>query len=83
MHKQLIIGLLVAGCLIAAAAFVLLSRGGAPVIVDAPPSYASEDECKKSTGASACSFVMCDLIPEGKTFEETCGRGFRPGWQPR
>jgi hypothetical protein len=81
MTKQMTAGLIVAGCLGAAAAFVLLSR--APRVTDAPVSYASEQECRDATGAGRCSFVMCDLIPAGKTFEETCGRGFHPGWQPR
>ncbi|HLD32223.1 MAG TPA: hypothetical protein VJB10_01385 [Candidatus Peribacteraceae bacterium] len=53
-----------------------------PQVQDAPLSYPSEEECEEVTGKE-CSFVMCDLIPEGKTFEEVCGRGFTEGWQPQ
>ncbi|MFA4937156.1 MAG: hypothetical protein WC575_02625 [Patescibacteria group bacterium] len=47
----------------------------------APQTYLSQEECEQATGKS-CGIAMCDVIPEGKTFEEVCGRGFRSGWQP-
>ena|SRR3989344_8871680 len=45
-------------------------------------SYASQDECEAKTGKT-CSFYMCDVVPEGKTFEETCGKGFKASWKPK
>lgn len=42
--------------------------------------YQTQEECESATGQK-CSFVMCDYIPEGKTFEEVCGVGFKKGWQ--
>lgn len=49
-------------------------------VKQAPPSYSTEEVCE-STENCQCDFVMCDLIPEGKTFEEVCGKGFKKGWQ--
>lgn len=43
--------------------------------------YKTEAECKKASGKE-CSFVQCDYIPEGKTYEEVCG-GVQKGWQPK
>lgn len=53
-----------------------------PQVQDASLSYPSEEECEAATERE-CGFVMCDVIPEGKTFEEVCGRGFMEGWQPQ
>ncbi len=36
--------------------------------------------CADLTGADDCGFVMCDFVPEGKTFEETCGPYFQDGF---
>src|SRR3989344_3002538 len=44
--------------------------------------YASQGECEAKTGKT-CGFFMCDVVPEGKTFEETCGKGFKAGWKPK
>lgn len=44
--------------------------------------FASQEECEAATG-KACSFFMCDVVPEGKTFEETCGKNFKAGWKPK
>ncbi|KKR51219.1 MAG: hypothetical protein UT84_C0002G0080 [Candidatus Curtissbacteria bacterium GW2011_GWA1_40_16] len=49
-------------------------------IVETP--YASQEECETKTG-KACGFFMCDVVPAGKTFEETCGKGFKAGWKPK
>lgn len=35
--------------------------------------------CADLTGAGDCGFVMCDFVPEGKTFDETCGPYFQEG----
>jgi hypothetical protein len=48
--------------------------------IEAP--YASQEECEAKTGKT-CGFAMCDVVPEGKTFEETCGKGFKAGWRPK
>jgi len=61
---------------------LLLSGDGQKGIPKAPLSFPSQEECEKKTGI-VCSLVMCDDIPEGKTFEEVCGKGFIEGWQPR
>jgi len=42
-------------------------------------TYKTQEECESTTGKS-CSILMCDVVPEGKTFEETCGVGFKTGW---
>ena len=49
----------------------------------APPpalSFESKEQCEGDTGMR-CDFVMCDVVPPGKTYEETCGRSPK-GWQP-
>jgi len=43
-------------------------------------TFRSEQECEEKTGC-VCSFVMCDYVPEGKTFEEVCGEDFQKGWE--
>ncbi|MEK7584523.1 MAG: hypothetical protein AAB490_04720, partial [Patescibacteria group bacterium] len=43
--------------------------------------FTSQEQCEEATGKQ-CSFVMCDYVPPGKTFEEVCGEDFRPGWAP-
>ncbi|OGX07915.1 MAG: hypothetical protein A2Z88_05575 [Omnitrophica WOR_2 bacterium GWA2_47_8] len=49
--------------------------------VKVPTVFVTQDECEQKTGMQ-CSYVMCDYIPEGKTFEEVCGKGFQEGWGP-
>jgi len=44
--------------------------------------FTSPEECEIATGKQ-CSFVMCDYVPPGKTFDEVCGKDFQPGWAPR
>jgi len=44
-------------------------------------TYETQKECESATGKS-CAILMCDVVPEGKTFEETCGQGFKTGWAP-
>lgn len=54
------------------------SRAKAP-----PPAvvvYRTQEECEAATGR-ACGFFMCDVVPEGKTYEEVCGNVAK-GWQP-
>ncbi|HZX20541.1 MAG TPA: hypothetical protein VFF13_06015 [archaeon] len=48
----------------------------------APTTYTTQAECEQTENCE-CLFVMCDYIPEGKTFEETCGIGFKKGWACR
>ena len=43
--------------------------------------FAIREECEAKTGKK-CSFVMCDYVLPGKTFEEVCGEDFKKGWQP-
>ena len=47
---------------------------------EAPQSYLTEALCLES-GCEQCGFAMCDYIPEGKTFEDVCGKNFKKGWQ--
>lgn len=44
-------------------------------------TYETQNECESTTGKS-CTILMCDVVPEGKTFEEACGIGFKTGWAP-
>jgi hypothetical protein len=50
------------------------------IIKDAPPSFLTEEMCYQS-GCEQCGYAMCDYVPEGKTFEEVCGKNFQKGWQ--
>ena len=43
--------------------------------------YSNQEECEHKTG-HICAFQMCDYVPEGKTFDEVCGRDFKKGWVP-
>jgi hypothetical protein len=45
-------------------------------------TYATQGECETTLG-KPCTLVLCDYIPEGKTFEEVCGRGFTESWVPQ
>ncbi len=47
----------------------------------ATTTYTTQEECEKTTGQE-CGLLMCDYVPEGKTFEEVCGIGFKKGWAP-
>lgn len=77
-----------AGILVIAALFVF-----AYIAIPRPPeeslrqdsslSFPTKEECEQVTGMSCASaFVICDNIPEGRTFEEVCEGGFEKGWQP-
>ncbi len=52
-----------------------------PQAVTAPNTYASEEDCKAATN-TACHFMTCDQVPEGKQPDEACGPDFKKGWQP-
>lgn len=43
-------------------------------------TYTSQEECETAMGGR-CSYVTCDVVPEGKTFDEVCGEDFVKGWQ--
>jgi hypothetical protein len=43
--------------------------------------FSTKEECEQKTGKS-CDFQTCDYVPQGKTFEETCGKDFKKGWVP-
>lgn len=43
--------------------------------------YRTQEECEQATGKT-CDFQNCDYVPEGKTFEEVCGKDFKKGWSP-
>ena len=43
--------------------------------------FDSQQECEQITELR-CGYQMCDYIPEGKTFDEVCGRNFKEGWAP-
>jgi len=42
--------------------------------------FPTQEECEEKTGCT-CVFVMCDIVPPGKTYEEVCGKDFKEGWQ--
>lgn len=48
----------------------------------APQLYLTQEECEGAS-AQTCELVLCDFIPIGKTFEETCGKNFIKHWEPR
>ncbi len=48
----------------------------------APTTYTTKEECEATT-QKECYLLLCDNIPDGKTFEEVCGRGFKEGWAPK
>lgn len=52
-----------------------------PQAVMSPNTYASEEDCKAATN-TACHFMTCDQVPEGKQPDEACGPDFKKGWQP-
>lgn len=41
--------------------------------------FADEAVCADLSESTQCTFIMCDLIPEDKTFEESCGPYFQEG----
>lgn len=41
--------------------------------------FSDANACTAITGRSACSQVMCDVVPEGQSVEETCGTYFQEG----
>ena len=41
--------------------------------------YPSQNECEATSGKD-CEQVMCDYIPEGKTIDEVCGKGYKKGY---
>jgi len=43
--------------------------------------FSTEEECISATNQN-CDFQNCDYIPDGKTFEEVCGKDFKKGWVP-
>lgn len=57
------------------------SGGTAVEIAGGPRTvvFSDEDTCTGLLGIGQCGFVMCDLIPEGQTFAETCGPYFQEG----
>lgn len=88
----LILVLIFGALLIGVSVFVLGFRNISPksvitnVLAKPSPSpaiktYETQEECESATGKS-CSILMCDVVPEGKTFEEACGQGFKTGWAP-
>jgi len=46
-----------------------------------PKVFLTKEECEEKTECDECVFVTCDVIPLGKTLEETCGKDFKAGWQ--
>ncbi len=41
--------------------------------------YPTQAECEATSGKD-CEQVMCDYIPEGKTIDEVCGKGYKKGY---
>lgn len=41
--------------------------------------YKTKQECEQQSGKKCSGPQQCDYIPEGKTLEEVCGRGFFKG----
>jgi hypothetical protein len=60
-------------------AYFLFNRKSLTSENSSPVVYSSESECEAATGLK-CTFEMCDYVPEGKTFEEACGKNFKKGW---
>lgn len=50
------------------------------ILPGASASYSSKEECEQALDC-VCDWVTCDVIPEGKTYEEVCGEDFKKGWQ--
>ena len=44
------------------------------------PVYDTKEQCEASSN-SECAYAMCDYVPEGKTYEEVCGKNFKKGWR--
>jgi hypothetical protein len=77
LHRLFVVGfslVLLAGC-------TLTDVASPPEIRTAVETYPTQEECEQVTGKT-CSFAMCDYIPDGQTYEEACGRGFKKGWTP-
>ena len=74
--------------LVWALAAISLLAAGCGAAADAQPDgprtvvFGGEDLCTEVIDGGRCDFVMCDLIPEGQTFEETCGPYFQEGLAP-
>ena len=60
-------------------AAVLIGSVSTGCAQEQPKVFATQEECEKTTGRP-CNFQMCDYVPEGKTFEEVCGKDFKKGW---
>jgi hypothetical protein len=58
----------------------VINQAGLSSQSTSPLMFTSQEECESKTGWR-CSFVMCDYVPEGKTFEEVCG-GVGKQWSP-
>jgi hypothetical protein len=56
------------------------STSPSTTISDPVRAYDTKEECEED-GDCSCAIVNCDLIPEGTTFEEACGKNFQEGWQ--
>ena len=41
--------------------------------------YKTKQECEQQSGKKCNGPLQCDYVPEGKTFEEVCGKGFFKG----
>ncbi|MFH1664186.1 MAG: FKBP-type peptidyl-prolyl cis-trans isomerase [archaeon] len=65
------LGLILFGC---------IQGNGSDKNASVPAVYSTQEECEEKNDCE-CNFVMCDYIPEGKTFEEVCGKGFEKGWK--
>jgi hypothetical protein len=38
------------------------------------------ESCQRAT-KSICTYEDCSIIPSGQTFDEACGKDFKPGWK--
>lgn len=44
-------------------------------------AFATQEECESKTN-KVCSVSNCDYVPQGKSIEEVCGKGYKKGWKP-
>mgnify|MGYP000999304566 CR=1 FL=1 len=41
--------------------------------------FRSQDECEQVSGESCRGPIMCDYVPNGRSLEEACGKGYFKG----
>ena len=85
-YKKSIVIVSILGIVILFGVFFLFTtkvtqKDGRPIGDKHIKTFAEKEICQKES-ERPCRFVMCDYVPTGKTFEETCGKDFKKGWSP-